>query len=78
MMARVCGGGGGPFLSYGAQDGPREERAQEPYCATYNRIKVSQRVGFLSGARKGGSTKKPKGEREIYADPLNTCGPKIS
>ena len=27
MTARVCGGGGGPFPSYRAHNGPREERA---------------------------------------------------
>ena len=31
-------------------------------------------MGFLSGARNGESTKKPKG-REINADPLKTYGP---
>ena len=65
MIARVCAGFllllKSPRL---AERGKGPLEAHERNSPTYHRIKGPQIVGFLSGARKGGSTKKPKGERE--------------
>ena len=69
MTARVCGGGGGPFPSYGAQNGPRGERAHlRPTTQSQNMLIENKRVhmekDFMNRfPKREEPTRKPK-ERE--------------
>ena len=74
MTASVCGGGG-PFPSYRAQNGPRGERAYLR-LTTKNlniliEIRFTKQKGFTNRIPKREEpTRKPKREREISEDPL--------
>ena len=77
MTARVCGGGGGgPFPSYRAQNGPRGERAHlRPMTQSLNILieikRFTKKKGFTNRiAKREEPTRKPKREREISEDPL--------
>ena len=52
--------------------------AAEIGCGVGRRGHKGETGGRQGASRASGSTKKPKGEREINADPLNTCGLKSS
>ena len=75
MIARVCGGGG-PFPSYRAQNGPRGERAHLwPTTQSLNMIieikRFTKKKGFTNRIPKREEpSRKPKRKREISEDPL--------
>ena len=69
------GGGGGPFPSYRAQNGPKGERAHlRPTTQNLNiliEIRFTKKKGFTNMILKREEpTRKPKREREIREDPL--------
>ena len=76
MTAKVCWGGGGPFSSYRAQNGPRGERAHlTPTTQSLNIVieirKFTKNKGFTNRiSERKEPTRKPKTEREISEDPL--------
>ena len=69
-------GGGGPFPSFRAQNGPREERAHlRPTNENLNMLieirRFTKKKGFTNRIPKREEpTRKPKREREISEDPL--------